>query len=150
MPAAISAADIYDTEKITNILKAHFDIIGVSKETFEGKRVVIKPNLIMKKAPVYAATTSPEILDAVLNILDTCGCKSVTIAESSGGPYTKQSLDAAYNVCKIKETVQKHNAELNYDTSYTEVNFPDGKLVKSFNIITPICGADVIINLPRL
>ena len=150
MPAAISAADIYDTEKITNILKAHFDIIGVSKETFEGKRVVIKPNLIMKKAPEYAATTSPEILDAVLNILDTCGCKSVTIAESSGGPYTKQSLDAAYNVCKIKETVQKHNAELNYDTSYTEVNFPDGKLVKSFNIITPICGADVIINLPRL
>ena len=150
MPAAISAADIYDTEKITNILKAHFDIIGVSKETFEGKRVVIKPNLIMKKAPEYAATTSPEILDAVLNILDTCGCKSGTIAESSGGPYTKQSLDSAYNVCKIKEIVQKHNAELNYDTSYSEVNFPGGKLVKSFNIITPICGADVIINLPRL
>ncbi len=150
LPVAISAAGSYNTEEIIQIIEKHFEIIGVDTETFKNKKVVIKPNLIMKKAPEYAATTSPEILDGVLTYLDKCDCENVTIAESSGGPYTKQSLEAAYNVCGIKAVAEKHKVDLNYDTSYTELANPEGKIVKSFNVITPVANADIIINLPRL
>lgn len=149
-PVAISRADGYDTHALTRIIKEHFDALGIGADTFSGKKVVIKPNLIMKKGPEYAATTAPEILDAVLTILDGFDCASVTIAESSGGPYTKESLEGAYRVCKIKDAAKGHKVSLNFDTSFTEIEFVQGKLVKKFNIITPINEADVIINLPRL
>ncbi|MBQ7822512.1 MAG: DUF362 domain-containing protein [Clostridia bacterium] len=149
-PVAITGVNDYNTEKLTQIISSHFDTIGITPDTFNNKHVTVKPNLIMKKSPEYAATTSPEILDALLNILDTYTPASVTVAESSGGPYTKQSLEAAYTVCKLKDVALKHGAILNYDTSYAELNFPEGKAVKSFNVITPIAEADVIINLPRL
>ncbi|MBO7148944.1 MAG: DUF362 domain-containing protein [Clostridia bacterium] len=149
-PVAVSYISEYDTEKITEILKTQFGNLGITGESFENKRVVIKPNLIMKKSPEYAATSSPEILDALLDILDGYSPASVVIAESSGGPYTKQSLEAAYNVCGIKSVTDKHNATLNFDTTYKVVDFSDGKTVKRFNIISPIADADVVISLPRL
>ena len=149
-PVAINAISDYNTEKLEQIIKSHFDTIGITPDTLKNIKIAVKPNLIMKKSPEYAATTSPEILDALLTVLEAYTPASVTIAESSGGPYTKQSLEAAYTVCKLKDVALKHGAILNYDTSYTELEYPEGKIVKSFNVITPIAEADVIINLPRL
>ena len=149
-PVIVSHISEYDPGKITGIIRSQFDALGINGDSFENKRVVIKPNLIMKKSPEYAATSSPEILDAVLTILDGYSPASVVIAESSGGPYTKQSLEAAYNVCGIKKVTDKHNATLNFDTTYKVLDFPEGKTVKSFNIITPVAEADIVISLPRL
>ena len=36
---------------------------------FEGRSVVIKPNLVMKKAPGSAAVTHPVLLEAMIRIL---------------------------------------------------------------------------------
>ncbi len=150
LPVSLQAADRYDVEYLTDIIRTQLDSIGINKDMLDGKRVVIKPNLIIKKPPEYAATTRPEILEAVLKILLTYNCTDIIIAESAGGPYTEQSLEASYNVCKIKEVAQKYGVKLNYDTSYTCVATSDGKLVKSFNMLTPITEADVIINLPKI
>lgn len=147
---ALSACDCYDTKLLESILREHFEELGITSEVFAGKRVAIKPNLIMKKPPEYAATTSPELLDALLKILDECACESVTIAESSGGPYTTQSLEASYKVCGLAEVVRTHNAVLNYDTSFRELDAPSGRIVKKLDIISPICDADIVISLPRL
>lgn len=147
---AINALDDYDKEKLTVILREQFHALGFDGDFFAGKKIAIKPNLIMKKGPEYAATTSPIILDALLEILDGINCASVTVAESSGGPYTHASLEAAYKVCGIAQACKNHKVQLNYDTSYVELPYERARLVKSFNIITPIANADVIINLPRL
>ncbi|MDP4282541.1 MAG: DUF362 domain-containing protein [Bacteroidota bacterium] len=40
--------------------------------------------------------------------------------------------------------------ELNYDTSFETVSFPEGKLVKRFEIITPILRCDSYFNLCKL
>lgn len=150
IPVSVQAAKEYDVDRLTELIKAQFDDIGLTKACFEGKKVVVKPNLIIKKPPEYAATTRPEILEAVIKILLTFHCAEITIAESAGGPYTEQSLEASYNVCKIKSVALKYGIKLNYDTSYTEVNSSDGRLVKSFNMLTPVTEADVIINLPKI
>ncbi len=150
LPVSVKAADSYDVDRLTDTVKLQFEELGLSKTVFEGKKIVVKPNLIIKKPPEYAATTRPEILEAVLKILLTFDCADIIIAESAGGPYTEQSLEASYNVCKIKSVAQKYGVKLNYDTSYTEVVSPDCKLVKSFNILTPIAEADVIVNLPKI
>ena len=130
-PVCINAANDYDVDRLTEIMADQFLSLGLDSTVFNGKKVVIKPNLIIKKPPEYAATTRPEILEAVFRVISGFECGSVTVAESAGGPYTEQALEASYSVCKIKEVAEKYNIHLNYDTSYTEVACPDGKIVKS-------------------
>ena len=148
-PVCIGSANEYDIDALYQIISNHFSSLGINKELFDGKKVVIKPNLIIKKPPEYAATTRPEVLEAVIRVLKNFDCASLTIAESAGGPYTVQALEATYNVCKIKPVAEKYGVMLNYDTSYTSVECPDGKIAKSFNMLTPISEADIIINLPN-
>ena len=47
----LSRAEEYDAAKIKDILALHFSALGVNAEFFAGKKVAIKPNLVMKKEP---------------------------------------------------------------------------------------------------
>ena len=122
---------------------------GIGKFVKKGDNVVIKPNLVSKKKPEEAVTTNPEFLHAVIVMVEKAG-GNVTIAESPGGPYNTAALKGVYSVCGVDKAIEGTNAKLNFDTSFTEVHFPEGKTVKKIPIINPILNADVIISLPKL
>ncbi|MBQ9510452.1 MAG: DUF362 domain-containing protein [Clostridia bacterium] len=145
---AVSAQREYDADKIAYIIANHFVSLGIGASLFEGKKVVIKPNLVMKKSPDAAATTHPAMLEGLLKVLNGFGVKP-TIAESPGGVYSAARLDGVYRGCGIDKPSEKYGAVLNYDVDAERVDF-DGELVKSFNIIKPIADADVIIDICRL
>lgn len=114
-----------------------------------GDRVMIKPNFVMRKKPDEAATTHPAILNAVILEAEECGAE-VVVAESPGGPYNKAALSGVYDACGAKDAIENTNAKLNFDTEFSEVDFPEGKTIKRFPIIKPVLDADVIISLPKL
>ena len=122
---------------------------GIGKFVKKGDNVVIKPNLVSKKKPEEAVTTNPEFLHAVIVMVEKAG-GNVSIAESPGGPYNTAALKGVYSVCGVDKAIEGTNAKLNFDTSFTEVHFPEGKTVKKIPIINPILNADVIISLPKL
>lgn len=122
---------------------------GMERFIKKGDRVVIKPNLVSKKKPDEAVTTHPEFLRAVILEAEKAG-GHVTIAESPGGPYNAVALKGVYTSCGIYEAIEGTNAELNFDTSFTEVSCHEGRTVKSVPVINPILNADVIISLPKL
>lgn len=122
---------------------------GIESFIKKGDKVVIKPNLVSKKKPDEAVTTNPDFLHAVIVMAEKAG-GIVTIAESPGGPYNAAALKGIYSVCGVDKAVEGTNAVLNFDTSFTEVHFPEGKTVKTIPIINPILDADVIISLPKL
>lgn len=122
---------------------------GFGKFIKPGDNVVIKPNFVSKKKPEEAVTTNPEFLNAVIVLAEKAG-GNVTIAESPGGPYNTAALKGVYSVCGADEAIKGTNAKLNFDTSFTEVHYPEGKTVKTIPIINPILNADVIISLPKL
>ena len=122
---------------------------GIGKFVKKGDNVVIKPNLVSKKKPEEAVTTNPEFLHAVIVMVEKAG-GNVTIAESPGGPYNTAALKGVYSVCGVDKAIEGTNAKLNFDTSFTEVHFHEGKTVKKIPIINPILNADVIISLPKL
>ncbi len=145
----LHAIDSYDEAQIAQILRNHLELLGCDDSFFAGKKVVIKPNLVMKKAPEAAATTHPAVLSALLCVLKEKGV-SPMIAESPGGLYNRQRLEGVYRVCGIDEVANRYGAELNFDTDAVNVPFPDGKKVKSFHIIRPIAEADIVIDLCKL
>ena len=123
---AIHACKSYDEMQIAEIFRQQMDAFGYDRSFFEGKKTVIKPNLVMKKGPDAAATTHPVVLSALLTVLAERGCTPL-IAESPGGLYNHQRLEGVYRVCGISEAAHKHGTPLNYDTDAVNVSFPEGK-----------------------
>lgn len=146
---AVSECGSYDEERLAAILRSQFAAFGYDRTFFEGKRVVIKPNLVMKKSPDAAATTHPAVLGAVLCVLTEFGVSPV-IAESPGGVYSRQRLEGIYRGCGITEVAERYGARLNFDTGAVQMPFAEGRQVKMFHILSPIAEADVIIDLCKL
>lgn len=149
-PVVISRCDDYDPARVTEIIARALDALGVTRASLAGKRVAIKPNLVMKKPAEAAATVHPAILSGLLAFLDGCDCADVVVAESPGGIYTETALRANYRVSGMEAAAEGHRARLNYDVTARTVSVPEGKVCRQFEIITPIADADVIFNLSKL
>ena len=146
---AITPCEEYEEAKIAAIFRTHFAEFGLDTAFFQGKNVVIKPNLVIRKAPEAAATIHPAVLGALLAVLKEFGV-TPTIAESPGGVYDQLRLKNIYRACGIAEVAERYGAILNYDTSAEHISYPNGKRVKHFHVITPIVKADVVFDLCKL
>ena len=125
------------------------NIGGIEKFVHKGSKVLLKPNLLMKKRPDESVTTHPTIVQAVAELAAEAG-GIVTIADSPGGLYNPTILRGLYRVCGIEAAAEASGAALNMDTGHTLAEYPQGVQAKSFPIINPILDTDVIINLPKL
>lgn len=146
---ALSAVDEYDVELIKEAVLGQMKLIGFFPEEWKGKRVVLKPNLLLKFDPSRAATVHPTLVQAVGSIFVEAGA-DVILAESPGGPYNRTALDGIYSVSGMKAAADAAGFELNYDFSAKEFGAPEGERSKVFNIITPIYDADLIVDLCKL
>jgi len=152
MPPEVASvkADKYEYPIIRQAVDRLFSLLDFDKLIQPGMKVVLKPNLLMKCTPDQAVTTHPSLVSAVAEKVLELGAGSVLVAESSGGPYTKASLNAIYNASGMAEAGKAHSFSLNQDFSYKEVPWPKGETCRAFNIITPLVDADLIISLPKL
>lgn len=115
-------------------------------ETFlqKGRRVLIKPNLLMARAPDAATTAHPAVVAAVAGAFVRAGGE-VTIADSPGGPYSAFNLGPVYHACGMDRAAEESGAHLNYDFSHRDVSFRD----RSLRLISPVTEADVIISIGK-
>ncbi len=146
---ALTRAEEYNAEQIKSILASHFEAIGVDADFFKGKKVAIKPNLVMKKEPEAAATIHPAVMDALLSLLADMGVTPV-IAESPGGVYTASRLEGIYRVCGLTAICEKYGDILNKDVTWQKMHANNALVCHDFDIITPLYEADVIIDLCKL
>ncbi len=144
----LDRVDEYNVDIIEAVIRCQLDSLGKA-DLFKNKRVVIKPNLVMKKSPEAAATTHPAVLEAMIRILKESAA-DIIIAESPGGLYTPQTLGSTYKGCGLYDVAERYGVKLNFDTSSKTVEAPLGKTSKMFDIISPILDADVIVNLAKL
>ncbi|MCL2877956.1 MAG: DUF362 domain-containing protein [Acidobacteria bacterium] len=132
----------------TALIKIFTDLGGIEKYADKGKKIVLKPNLVMGKSPAAGATTNPEFIRQLAVILKEHGAQ-LLIAESPGGPYTPARLNAVYNACEITEAAAETGIVLNYKTETVKKENPNGKYLKTIELVKPLAEADFIINLPK-
>lgn len=149
-PVALNRCDTYNPEQIKTILAMQFQSIGITDELIRGKNIVLKPNLLLGYAPEKAATTHPAVLEGAISLLRELKAASILIAESPGGPYYQSVLNNIYQICGMTAVSEKTGVPLNKDLTATEVKNPDGIACKAFHLLTPLCHADLIINLCKL
>ncbi len=140
----LSSGKTYQQKEVTSVLDDLLDKICADNNftDFQGKKVVLKPNLLAKRAPDMGVTTQPSFVIAASEYFSQKGA-DVVIADSPGGVYHPIILKNLYKVCKMDEATK---AVLNLDIESGQLTYND----KEFSIIKPLVEADIVVNLARM
>ena len=118
-PVHIADCDSYDIEKIYSIFSEAFASLGITKDLIMGKKICLKPNLVLAKKPEFAATTHPSFVIALVRILKEMEAGDIVLADSPGGPFNAASLNNVYKVCEMTSAVSD-DLHLNDDFTFKD------------------------------
>lgn len=133
-------------EKLTQLMTM---MNGIESYISPNEKIVLKINLLQAQRPEKAVTTHPILVAAVARMVKKAGGHPI-IADSPGAGYKRKALDRIYRTCGIYEAAEDSGIEVNLDTTYRIVSYPEGKLIKRFEVISPVLEADGIFNLCKL
>lgn len=136
-------------ERIEQALAAALTAFPGWAEPLAGKRVLVKPNLVLGRAPEKAATTHPALVVAVARALRAAGAE-VIVGDSPGGPMNPAALALAYQASGLKAAAQAEGFALSYDCGLAETAYPQGRALRSLPLCAMAAGADAIVNLGKL
>ena len=117
---------------------------GITRFISRGDVVAIKPNITFPSRPELAATTNPEVLEAVIELCYEAGAKKVRIADNTvNDPTQSFAFTGAGMVAK------KTNADLVYPRSSLMKRMKiHGHRLDVWPVFVPFVEADKVINLP--
>ena len=135
-------------EKINELLNL---MGGMSQFAKKGEKITLKANLLGAVPPEKAVSTHPSIVAAVGKLAKKEGAVPL-IADSpgSGYLYNEATLKKLYKTCGMYDAAEQAGIEVNMDTGYERVSFPQGKLMKQIDVIKPITQADAVINICKM
>ena len=108
-----------DPERLVTTILKKIDLIG-ELQSLGNPSIVIKPNLVVPQPAEWGATTSPEMVTALIVFLKKAGFNKISIIESSWvGDNTKE----AFKVCGYEKISQIYDVPLIdlKDDSYREL-----------------------------
>ncbi len=135
----------YDADKIAASLRAGLTNLGLENSIKPGDRVLLKPNLVMARAPGLAATTHPEIVRAVAMVLSDCGAR-IYLGESPGFG----SLATVLDKCGLKPVLGEFAITVSSFAEDEVVADPENLVAKKLTLAAAALRFDKIVNLPKL
>ena len=124
---------------------------GPGRFVAPGEKIVLKVNLLQPSTPEQAICTHPTVVAAIGRMAKSQGA-SVKIADSPGAgyKYNEKTLRALYEKTGMFRAAREAGIEVSLDATFQPVSFPEGKLIKRFEVITPIIEAQGVLNLCKL
>lgn len=135
----------YDAAEIQDIMMSGLPTLGIEPAVLQGKRVLIKPNLLNASVPEKAVVTHPEFYRAAVRLVKAWGGLPVMAESPAFQPLNKVMKKTGYD-----RVVNEEGCEM-ADPKETAVLFWEGaETFKRFEISRAFFDADVVINLPKL
>lgn len=140
----VSRCAEYDHRSMKDSMLEGLAGIGMNRDEFRGKRVALKPNLLMPARPDRAVTTHPAFVGAVAEIVRDCGGIPVIIESPA-----MTSLEGTLKKSDYGDIIARHGIEI-ADVSAAGVLFHRGSAkYRRFEIAEAFFNVDMIINLPK-
>lgn len=136
---ALFKCHAYDTELILSVFKRSLDAIHFDLEGLEGKKVLLKPNMLGAYPPEMGITTHPVFLEAAIILFKEAGCE-ISVGDSANGIF---SIDSVWEKTGIRDVCKKYNVK---ETVFEKEG---GVLTEGILIAKPVLDADIVVNLPR-
>jgi uncharacterized protein (DUF362 family) len=134
-----------DAFSVKDLARKVFEAAGGMRQfVSKGEVVVIKPNISWARTPHLAATTNPEVLQAVIELCQEAGAKKVRIADN-----TIENAKFCFSVSGAEAVAKKTGADLIYPKSslIREMKL-QGDRLDAWPVFLPLVEADKVINLP--
>jgi uncharacterized protein (DUF362 family)/Pyruvate/2-oxoacid:ferredoxin oxidoreductase delta subunit len=134
--------------KLTELLKM---MGGIGQFVAPREKIALKVNLLLAAEPERAITTHPAIVTAVGRLVKAQGAQAFIVDSPTGGyQYNESTMRRVYRTSRMTDAARDAGIELSFDTSHRAVSFPEGELIKHFDIITPLVEADGVLSLCKL
>ena len=129
-----------------DLIRSAVDALGgMERFVSKGDIVVLKANISWDRVPAQAATTNPDVVAEVTRLCLNAGAKRVKVFDR-----TLNEPMRCYKRSGIEKAAKEAGADVHhvYDRKFKTVSFPEGELIKSWELYDEVLEADVIINLP--
>jgi uncharacterized protein (DUF362 family)/NAD-dependent dihydropyrimidine dehydrogenase PreA subunit len=148
-PVVAARCDEYQLDSVRAALRAILAPLGgMAAFVRPGERIALKPNLLLGTAPELAIVTHPAVTAAVAIEVKEAGAHPIVVeSPGSGIVHAKTFIERVYRKTGYREASETYGFDLNLDTTYETASYPDGRLVRRFEVMTPILRADGVINL---
>lgn len=144
-----SLVGVVKGDNVGEMVRASVDLIGgIDRLGLEGKEVLVKPNV--NSDDPYPATTNPEVIRSVIELLYEAGAEKVKVADMSNQYYlpTVKTMEKL----GIKKAAEDAGAEVTSfdDDEWTIVKDPRMKYSESFMIPRTVYEAEKLVSVPVL
>ena len=141
---AVVACPDYEPARVKESLQKGLEAIG-GLESLIGKEenILLKPNLVRSAKRERAVVTDPEVMDALITILQENGYENISCGDSCG-------LGTPEGIAKeagLKEVLEKHNVPLKDFLTSERVKTADGKFLM---IAKDALDCDALISVSKM
>lgn len=143
----IVPCDSYDEEKVYACLSRGLaQLGGIASFVNADEKVLVKPNFLVPSDEKKAVTTHPNVIAAVLRLLNEYGCSDVLVGDSPG----HGSCKAAAEKLGLSDSLTKYGARLSDMSEEVKVDFPDGLTAREFYFSREVTEVNAIINVCKM
>jgi uncharacterized protein (DUF362 family) len=130
---------------LKELMRGVFDAAGgMTQFVSKGDVVAIKPNISWARRPELAATTNPQVLEAVIQLCYEAGAKKVRIVD-----HTIHDARRCFAITGAGMVAKKTNADLVFPRSSLMRQMKiNGHRLNVWPVFVPLVEADKLINLP--
>jgi len=132
----------YETKEL---IKTVFEAAGgMGRFVSRGDVVVIKPNVSWARSPELAATTNPEVIEALIELCLDAGAKKVRIAD-----HTIHDARRCFALTGVGQVAKKTGADLVFPRpSLMKQMKLHGQRLDVWPVFVPLVEADKVLNVP--
>jgi len=143
---ALVRCESYDLDRVREAVRRGLELLGGADRFAQaGERIVLKPNLLVGRAPSRAVNTHPAVFQATAEAFQETGA-TLSYGDSPGfGPLGSAARRAG--IGEVAEALGIPSADFSHGRS---VSFPDGRLIKQFTLANGALDADGIVSLPKM
>ncbi len=129
-------------ETVRPAVERVFDLFPLS---LEGKKVLIKPNVLRAARPEEAITTHPAVLRAVVEKVESMGPASIVVGDNPG-IFGYGANEESFEKSGLIEAAKGHYQNIGNDSRKVDFN---AEFMPSVSLSAIVLEADIIISLPK-
>ena len=145
---ALLKCEEYKADTILETMRQSLKLCGGAEALdVNGKKVLLKPNVLLDADVSKGVTTHPEFLRAAIRLMKELGASEIFAGDSPGfvKPGFKAQRCGLWDICREEDVIW-----YDFTKGTTTVHCPDGRMVKQFTVSDIVDKVDLIISLPKM
>lgn len=143
---ALVRCDTYEEQSVLAAVRKGFALLGGAEQFFKpGEKIVLKPNMLVADGPDKHVGPHPTVFKGVVEVLQAAGL-SLSYGDSPG--FGRPSVTAKR--IGYAPIAEQYGVPLADFEEAETVSFPEGGLVKQFDIARGVLAADGLVSIAKL